>query len=92
MHRINLHARGMHCSGCEHIIEGSVRQLPGVQRVKADYPTETVKVVFDPALTNIEEICASVTRKGYRCVMPDDAEAPRSGFKKLAGVALVDQI
>ena len=86
MHCVNLHARGMHCSGCEHIIEDSVGKLAGVQRVKADYPTERVTVVFDPALTNVEDICAAIGRKGYRCTLPDDAEAPRNHFKKLAGV------
>ena len=88
MDRINLHARGMHCSGCEHIIEDSVRKLAGVQRVKADYPTEIVAVVFDPALTNVEGICAAIARKGYRCTLPDDAEAPRNKFKKLGAAVL----
>ena len=78
----------MHCPGCEHIIEDSVRKLAGVQRVKADYPTEIVAVVFDPALTNVEDICASVARKGYRCTLPDDTEAPRNKFKKLGAAVL----
>ena len=65
-----------------------VGKLAGVQRVKADYPTETVTVVFDPALTNVEDICAAIARKGYRCTLPDDAEVPRNNFKKLGAVVL----
>jgi copper chaperone CopZ len=87
-HGVNFHARGMHCSGCEHITEDSVGKLDGVQRVKADYPTESVTVVFDPALTNVEDICSAIGRKGYRCTLPDDAEAPRNNFKKLGAVVL----
>ena len=87
-HGLNFRARGMHCTGCEHIIEESVRQLPGIQRVKADYPTEMVAVVFDPASTNIEAICAAVAQKGYRCCPPGDAGTQRNGFTKLAGAAL----
>jgi uncharacterized protein len=87
-HGVTFHARGMHCSGCEHIIEDSVGKLAGVQGVKADYPTETVTVVFDPALTNVEDICAAIARKGYRCTLPDDAEVPRNNFKKLGAVVL----
>ena len=34
-HGVNFHARGMHCSGCEHIIEDSVGKVAGVQHVKA---------------------------------------------------------
>lgn len=73
----------MHCSGCEHIIENSICKLAGVQPVKADYPTERVAVVFDPASTNIEEICAAVTRKGYRCTLPDNTEAPAVASRSL---------
>ncbi|WGJ14537.1 sulfite exporter TauE/SafE family protein [Methylocapsa sp. D3K7] len=87
-HRVNIHARGMHCSGCEHIIEDSVGKVVGVQHVKADYPTETVAVVFDPALTNVEDICAAIARKGYRCTLPADTEVPRNNFKKLGAAVL----
>jgi len=87
-HGVSFHARGMHCPGCEHIIEESVRPLPGVRRIKADYPTETVAVTFDPALTNIADICAAIARKGYRCSLADDAEAPRNRLRKLAAGAL----
>ncbi len=87
-HGLSFHAKGMHCSGCEHIIEDAVRKLPGVQRIKADYPTETVAVVFDPALTNVEDICAAVTRKGYRCALPDEIPASGNRFKTLAAAML----
>ncbi|WOJ88763.1 sulfite exporter TauE/SafE family protein [Methylocapsa polymorpha] len=88
VHGVSFHARGMHCPGCEHVIEDSVRKLRGVRKVKADYPTETVAVVFDPASTNIEEICAAVAQKGYRCFLPDDIPAPPNRVKKLAGLIL----
>jgi sulfite exporter TauE/SafE/copper chaperone CopZ/LysM repeat protein len=88
MHDVNFRARGMHCSGCEHIIEDSVRGLPGVQRVKANYSTERVAVIFDPASTNVEEICAAITQKGYDCSRDNETEAPRNRFKKLAAVIL----
>ncbi|HUB65151.1 MAG TPA: sulfite exporter TauE/SafE family protein [Methylocella sp.] len=87
-HGVSFHARGMHCSGCERVIEDSVRRLPGVQQVKANYPAETVAVVFDPALTHIEDICAAVSRKGYRCSLGDAGEAPRNRFRKLAALIL----
>lgn len=87
-HGLTLRARGMHCTGCEHIIENSVAELAGVHRIKADYPTDSVAVVFDPALTNAEEIRAAIARKGYRCSLQEDAEAPRPWAKKLAAVIL----
>ena len=51
---VTVHAHGMHCHGCEHIIEASVRKLAGIRSVKANYPTETVTVAFDPAATNLD--------------------------------------
>lgn len=68
----------------------------GVQAVKADYPSETVEVVFDPTALRPEEICAAIIEKGYRCVLPDEVEAKRSTVHKLGvllfgliGIALI---
>lgn len=83
-----FYARGMHCTGCEHIIEESVRKLAGVQKVKADYPSETVSVVFDPAAASLESICAAVAQKGYRCALPHEAALSRHAFQKIATLAL----
>ncbi|GLI95690.1 urease accessory protein UreH domain-containing protein [Methylocystis echinoides] len=84
---VSFHARGMHCHGCEHIIEVSVSKLPGVRKVKADYPTEMVTVAFDPALTSIDAIRAAIEQLGYRFVSLDDARRRRT-FQKLAGLIL----
>ena len=60
-------ARGMHCHGCEHIIERAARSLPGVRRISADYPTETVSVDFDSGLTSLDEI----SRINRQCRLPN---------------------
>ncbi len=83
---VGFRARGMHCHGCEHIIEVSVRKLPGVRRVEADYPTELVSVAFDPASTNLDTIRAAVERQGYRVVPLDEPEKRGGAFAKLAGL------
>jgi sulfite exporter TauE/SafE/copper chaperone CopZ len=85
---VTFHAHGMHCHGCEHIIETSVRKLSGVRTVKADYPAETVTVAFDPAATSLDEIRATVERAGYRTYELDDPKRLRSAVAKLAGLIL----
>jgi uncharacterized protein len=85
---VSFRARGMHCPGCEHIIEDSVRTLPGVRSVKADYPTETVKVAFDPELVRLEDVYSAIAQKGYRCVPVEDAGSKRTILKRLAGFIL----
>lgn len=85
---ITLRASGMHCSGCEGVIENTARRLPGVRRVKADYPTETVSLIFDPAATTLKEVCAAIGQKGYRCLALDEAPAPRNWPRRLAAATI----
>lgn len=63
---IAFRAHGMHCHGCEHVIEASLRKLAGVSIAHADYPTETVTVEYDPERIGFDAIRASVEEKGYR--------------------------
>ena len=83
-----LHAHGMHCHGCEHIIEAGVGKLSGVRSVKADYPTETVTIAFDPALTDLDAIRATIERAGYRTYQLDDPKRRRGRLEKLAGLLI----
>ncbi len=87
-HDIILHAHGMHCHGCEHIIEVGVGKLEGVQRVKADYPTETVTVAFDPSLTDLDAIRAAIETAGYKTYEQDDPKRHRTRLEKLVGLLL----
>lgn len=81
---ITFHARGMHCHGCEHVIEAAVRKLAGVRSVSASYPTETVVVDYDADKTNFSAIRTSVEQNGYRVVLPEEAQRRRSPFIRLA--------
>jgi sulfite exporter TauE/SafE/copper chaperone CopZ len=79
-------ARGMHCHGCEHIVERAAHKFAGVRRIKADYPTETVEVEFDPDLTSLDEIRAAIEKAGYRTRLLDDPIKPRSALTNIAGL------
>ncbi|MBG0801539.1 sulfite exporter TauE/SafE family protein [Methylocystis sp. H4A] len=81
---ITFHARGMHCHGCEHVIEAAVRKLAGVRGVSASYPTETVVVDYDADATNFSAIRNSVEQNGYRVVLTEEAQRRRSPFIRLA--------
>jgi sulfite exporter TauE/SafE/copper chaperone CopZ len=92
---VGFRARGMHCHGCERVIEAAARKLPGVARVHADYPTEWVEVVYDPAAATAEEIRAAVERQGYRTLTRAQTEKRRTLMRigaailGLAGVGLL---
>lgn len=63
---VTFHAYGMHCHGCEHVIEASLRKLAGVRHVEARYPTETVRVDYDAAKIDFAAIRDRVEANGYR--------------------------
>jgi sulfite exporter TauE/SafE/copper chaperone CopZ/LysM repeat protein len=81
---ITFHARGMHCHGCEHVIEAAVRKLAGVRSVSASYPTETVVVDYDADATNFAAIRDRVEQNGYRVVLTEEAQRRRSPLVRLA--------
>ncbi|MEO8767327.1 MAG: heavy metal-associated domain-containing protein [Nitrosospira sp.] len=61
----HLKVKGMHCTGCEEIIENAVGHLPGVQKVNADYVKQTVDVEFDNKSTRESGIRRVIEEKGY---------------------------
>jgi sulfite exporter TauE/SafE/copper chaperone CopZ/LysM repeat protein len=81
---ITFHARGMHCHGCEHVIEAAIKKLAGVRSVSASYPTETVVVDYDADATNFRAIRERVEQNGYRVVLTEEAKRRRSPLVRLA--------
>jgi sulfite exporter TauE/SafE/copper chaperone CopZ/phage tail protein X len=84
---LGFRARGMHCHGCERVIETAARKLPGVRGAKADYPTEWVEVRYDPAEATPEQIRAAVERQGYRTLTREQSQRRRR-LTRIAGLVL----
>ncbi|MGR9108651.1 MAG: urease accessory protein UreH domain-containing protein [Gammaproteobacteria bacterium] len=56
---------GMKCSGCECNIQDVLERLQGVASAKADFPSATVEVGFDPDLVTLAEIHTCIEQSGY---------------------------
>lgn len=56
---------GMHCAGCEAVINTAVKALPGVESVNADHLAKTVVVVFNDRLTSPATLLALIESHGY---------------------------
>jgi len=56
---------GMHCNGCETIIEEAVASIEGIQSVKANFSRGTVKVVYDADKTSLTAIQQTISSKGF---------------------------
>lgn len=85
MRTLTLQIGGMHCQGCETIIEHAVAALPGVRRAKADYSSEVLVVTFDPTRHDAGAIVRVVEDHGYECLL----QAPRHSWKRAASHVLV---
>ena len=66
MNEVKIRTKGMHCVGCEGLIEDVLLELPGVQRVKSDFVSETTTVSFDPTKTDVTAIMKAIDKAGYR--------------------------
>ncbi len=60
-----LKVKGMHCLGCEEIINETVKTLPGIHKANASYYRQTFNVSYDDTLVNESAIRLSIEAKGY---------------------------
>lgn len=64
MNTVTYSIPAMHCAHCNHTIEMELRELAGVQSVKADFPTKKVEVSFDAPATE-QKIKALLSEINY---------------------------
>jgi len=55
----------MTCASCAGIVEGAIKELPGVKEAAVNLATEKARVVYDPALVNPDKIKGAVREAGY---------------------------
>ncbi len=56
----------MQCIGCEDIINNAVIKLDGVDKVKAEFASSSVEVIFDANKTSISQIIQTIADNGYK--------------------------
>jgi len=66
--------KGMHCASCAGIIEKTFKKVEGVHSAEANYGTESVKIAFDEAKTDPQELSKSIEPLGYSLVLPTAKE------------------
>lgn len=63
--QIDLKIKGMHCSGCEQVIEDAILTLPGIVTVRASYVDKKVTIKFDDQLIQALNLQQTIEAKGY---------------------------
>lgn len=56
----------MHCAGCARGVQFVLHQLPGVRQVDADYRTQEIRVVIEPAAVTIDQLQSQLDGIGYQ--------------------------
>ncbi len=80
--------RGMHCASCASIIEKTLKKVEGVHSVEVNYGTEAVKISYDEAKTNPEQLSGNIEPLGYSLALPSAAAMGMSENEHAAHLGL----
>jgi uncharacterized protein len=69
--RLSLKIDGMHCVNCEVFIERSLKKVPGVSRVNADYAAGEAEIVYSGEL-DLRKLQDAIAEDGYSIVSSED--------------------
>ncbi len=60
-----LVVENMTCPSCPYIVERALTAVEGVVAAEVDFASRTARVVYDPAVTDIEDLTAATAGYGY---------------------------
>jgi len=64
--KITFSIGGMHCAACVGNVEKWLAQTPGVREVRVNLASEKAVVIFDPAVTSLNDLKTAVANSGYQ--------------------------
>lgn len=65
----HINIKGMHCAGCEAVIEDALAEVQGVIDVQADYPSAKCSVSFETDEIDLKDIYQTIEAKGYQIAL-----------------------
>ena len=65
-----LIVQGMTCSHCEQTVEKGLRELPGIEKVKADHKQNRVAVFYKGDVPDMEAVRKKIVDLGYEVAGP----------------------
>src|SRR6202161_1080529 len=72
---VTLPVIGMTCAACQSHVEHALRSTAGVREASVNLLTNSARVTFDPALTQPQDLIASVRESGYDAALPAEPGA-----------------
>ncbi|WP_022954320.1 heavy metal translocating P-type ATPase [Leucothrix mucor] len=61
-----IYVQGMYCSSCAWLIDSSLSQLPGVERVQLNPDTHQVQLFWKPEQSRLSDILSTISKLGYQ--------------------------
>ena len=75
---IQMAVMGMRCASCAANVERILKtQVPGVQSCQVNLASESVSLVFDPALADLTVVGQKLAEAGYQMVKPQEKPAAK---------------
>ncbi len=62
---IRLSVPGMTCASCPYIVKAAISEVDGIKSVEATMKDRSATVVFDDAVTSLDEITQATANVGY---------------------------
>ncbi len=62
----------MTCAACPITVTQAMKKVTGVKIVDIDFTAKTATIVFDPAVTTVDEIAQASTNAGYPAALSGD--------------------
>ena len=85
---ILLDVEGMHCAGCVSRVEGVIRAVDGVSRVRVNLVTNQASVDFNPAEASQDDLIAAIGQGGYSATVAQEARRGAGPFERQRAEAL----
>jgi Cu+-exporting ATPase len=68
--KMNLAVQGMTCASCSARIERVLSKVEGIKSVSVNLAAETMDLVWEPAVINLDQVADRVKELGFELVMP----------------------
>jgi copper chaperone CopZ len=70
---VTYNVKGMMCGACVKAVTGAFKKVEGVTEVVVDEATNTAKITFVPAKTNVETLGKALEGTKFKCA-PEEAK------------------
>jgi len=64
--KAEIHVSGLRCSGCDMLVQESLEEMEGVEKVKASHETGVVEIEFDASKVSVAALKAVIEDQGYQ--------------------------